>query len=752
MGGRSPKGAAPDALRGLILATGNRDRRPTVTRPPARTDAPAIARYAAPGDTHSLGELRGTPTAIRLLVLGGSLDQTETITTSLRNGGLAVHSTRLTSSDALEEALRTQAHDLLLCCAFDLAIDLHRTLVTITELERDLPLLVVFDGLVEPSRLLQAMREGARDLVDRENLDHLQLVVAREFGDLQQRRELAALRSRLQESEQRCLGLIEGSREPIAFFQDGMHIHVNPAYLQLLGFESRADVEDLPLLDVIHKSYHRAVRMALKSLDADAERRTTTLDAACHRQDGSTIDATLVIAKAGMEGESGLQVIIRRRSYGDQELDQPADQLAYLDAKTELPSREQFLSQLDDLPASRAGDDDLRALVLLAIDNFPKLRSRLGAHHADALVHRTADCLRDSIGPQDLLARFSGSTFALLCRRPDIPALERLAESLRRAVAEMAPVDGAPPVTCSLGLAYLDRAQADLRPVLDRVQGACEAAQEEGGNRVVLVRPDSTDRPEMDAKDGKILQQIDEALRQDRLRLVYQPIVSLQGDSRESYAVMVRILDDQGAPLLPTAFLRQAEQYGKMVEIDRWVIRNAIAALSAQRRQGRKVIFFLSLSEAAILDKHLLLWICDCLREQEARGGWLSFQIREEHARRNLQAVATLIDGLRKIRCQIAIDHFGLLPEPAALLDRLEIDYVKLAPSFVSGLSSSQQKQDQLNSLHQLLLAHGVKTVATAVEEANSLTVLWTAGIAYIQGYFLQGPSDSIDYDAQPSP
>ena len=62
---------------------------------------------------------------------------------------------------------------------------------------------------------------------------------------------------------------------------------------------------------------------------------------------------------------------------------------------------------------------------------------------------------------------------------------------------------------------------------------------------------------------------------------------------------------------------------------------------------------------------------------------------------------------------------------------------------------ANQQKQDELNSLNERVTGLGVKTIATAVENASSLTVLWTIGVGYLQGYFLQEPSDTIDYPTQ---
>ena len=184
-----------------------------------------------------------------------------------------------------------------------------------------------------------------------------------------------------------------------------------------------------------------------------------------------------------------------------------------------------------------------------------------------------------------------------------------------------------------------------------------------------------------------------------------------------------------------------------MVDIDRWIIRHAIAELSSQRKAGRKVNFFINLSADALKDEGLLLWICDCLREFEAKGPWTTFQISEKNVRNNIIAARQLSTGLQKIKCSLAIDHFGINPEPEKLLKSLPVNYIKFAPDFMHNLASNQKKQDTLNSVNKLAHTFDIKTVATGVEDASSLAILWTIGVNYIRGYFLQEPSRSLDYD-----
>ncbi len=696
-----------------------------------------------------------SPTAIRLLVLSRSLDRTEVITTSLRNGGLAVHGVRFSQMDKLEEKLQNESFDMLLCCAFESGIDLRQTLDCVHAIDRDLPLLVMSDAGADSGQLLQAMREGARDLVDESDLEHLQLVVAREFGALQQRRDLAQAQQRLKETEQRCLGLIESSREAIAFIQDGMHVHVNPAYLELFGIKNREDVEDMPLLDMIDKEHHKELKRSLKELEAGGGKTSLSLDTVVRRQEGDTLEAGIYLAKASMDGEPCLQVIVRGKHQSSQDMEKKLRRLSRLDADTQLPNRQYFTSQLDHWVDAAEDDDDLRALFYVSLDNYSQMRRSLGVGGIDQLVKNIAEQLRAEITKTDLLARFSDSTFSLLCRRGSVNEIEALAERLRTVIAGVAMPDGIGVATtapsASIGISLISDPHADTHDLINEAYKSSESAREQGGNKVVVYReatasaaPDA-----IDAQDSKVLQQIDAALSQNRFQLAFQPIVSLQGDTRENYAVLVRMLDEKGDEVLPEFFMKQATQYGKMVDIDRWIVRNAIAALSEQRKEGRKINLFISLSEPSLVDKDTLLWICDCLREFDARGGWLTFQIREKHARENLRPVVKLVDGLKKIRCQIAIDHFGLLPKAEAVLNHVQADFVKLAPSFVRELNNNQQKQDELNNLNEMILNHGMKTVATSVEDANSLTVLWTVGVGYIQGYFLQEPSETIEYAAQ---
>ena len=117
-----------------------------------------------------------------------------------------------------------------------------------------------------------------------------------------------------------------------------------------------------------------------------------------------------------------------------------------------------------------------------------------------------------------------------------------------------------------------------------------------------------------------------------QLRLVFQPIVSLMGDDQENHSVLLRLLDADADLHEAKAFIGAATASGRMGDIDRWVITHAIAELAKQRAKGHRLNFFINIGEASLQDDDLLIWICDTLRDQDARGSWLTFQFPEEEA------------------------------------------------------------------------------------------------------------------------
>jgi EAL domain-containing protein (putative c-di-GMP-specific phosphodiesterase class I) len=155
--------------------------------------------------------------------------------------------------------------------------------------------------------------------------------------------------------------------------------------------------------------------------------------------------------------------------------------------------------------------------------------------------------------------------------------------------------------------------------------------------------------------------------------------------------------------------------------------------------------FFINLAEDSFRDPTVMIWILDRLREFDLAGNRFTFVIQEELVEGNLASLTRVVDALKKTKCRVAVNHFGASQNPQMLMQGLPLDFVMLLPDFAQGLADDPNKQQRLVSLAKLAREFNVKTVVTGVEDARSLTILWTAGVDYVQGNFLQRPSPTLE-------
>ena len=683
-----------------------------------------------------------------LLILTSREEESEGLITSLRNGGLAVQSIFSSEPERLEELVSINDVALMLCCEYDPAIDLDAWMLRYQELDLDVPLVIIADQGTESDELIGALRSGARDLAVKGDTDRLQLMVARELSDFEHRRNERHLSERLEECEKRSRDLVDATGEAVAFIKEGIHVQVNPAYQELYGFVSADELDGFPLLDLIAADFHQQVGDALRVVEQRGTIVPTEMDVQCVRADGEHFEAHLIASRSMLEGEPCVRVIteIQMTDVG-QGPAEPVD----TDTDTDLPNRTSLMEELASRMATAGPGSTPFALIYVGIRIFPMLQKDRGLTGSLKAAARFAALLGDLAPEGSYLARVGDDGYVLLInelRQADAEKLSvRIRQKARLPIDQDLQEEEIP--QCSTGLLLVDSVAADPADLLDSAY-----------RNYLLGMLDSTSHPDATAPpqliqdgqtntliddDHKIAARIQHALDADGFQLVYQPIVSLKGDRQESYSVLLRLSEEDKTLREAKDFLNAAIKSGMMAAVDRWVIRNAISKLAALRSKGQDANFFVSVAEETLQDEKLLIWICDCLREFQARGNWLTLQVMEEHARRQAALFASLSEGLRKVSCRVALNRFGEGPNPELLLRSLHLDYVKFPLELGQGLADEKPKQRRLQELTRLCREADVRSIVTGVEDARSLTVLWTAGIDYVQGNFLQKPSPTID-------
>lgn len=351
----------------------------------------------------------------------------------------------------------------------------------------------------------------------------------------------------------------------------------------------------------------------------------------------------------------------------------------------------------------------------------------------------------EALGGADRVAWLGGGRFAALLAVRD-PALGvALAHAAREQLVGRLLAGPVAPERPSVAIGMSpprasDRGQA--APWLARTLDACAvAARTDLGYAVLSTTPVAAPS----ARDVPGL--LKEALGNDRLVLHFQPIVSLRGDARQHYEALVRLPSATAGELLPGDFLGPARASGLISAVDHWVIRAAIRRLARERATNRRIHLFVPLSAESLADGRVLVAICDALRDHQAAGDWLTLQLRLADVLAHRTKARSLIDGLRQIRCRLALDRCDGEAPCRDVLQAIPFDFAKLSPALTRDLHRDTARLERVRGTVADLERRGVRSVATGVEDSQTLAYLWTVGIDYAQGFFLHEPSEDIAYD-----
>src|SRR5262249_37154265 len=147
------------------------------------------------------------------------------------------------------------------------------------------------------------------------------------------------------------------------------------------------------------------------------------------------------------------------------------------------------------------------------------------------------------------------------------------------------------------------------------------------------------------------------------------------------YELLLRLLGDDGDLVPPATFLYIAERFGLARELDRWVIGEA-ARMLARAAPGRELRLEVNLSPASVADRGLPDVIARELHAAGVPGSQLSLAIDEATAIENLDSVRALAQSVRRLGCELVLDHFGSGLASFHYLQQLSVDYVKIDGSF----------------------------------------------------------------------
>ena len=189
-----------------------------------------------------------------------------------------------------------------------------------------------------------------------------------------------------------------------------------------------------------------------------------------------------------------------------------------------------------------------------------------------------------------------------------------------------------------------------------------------------------------------------------------------------------------------------AEQAGLIVEIDRWVIGQALALIRAQREDQRMLRLFVTQSAHTLATPGQAEWLRAELMVSETDGSSLVIEIRLEDAALNAVEVGRFCSELVADGVPFCLGQFQAGAEAESLLNQLPLSFIKLARKYTMG-SPTPALRDELMTMIELAHRRGLEVIGPAVEDAQSAATLWMSGIDFIQGNLVQEANSDINFD-----
>ena len=230
---------------------------------------------------------------------------------------------------------------------------------------------------------------------------------------------------------------------------------------------------------------------------------------------------------------------------------------------------------------------------------------------------------------------------------------------------------------------------------------------------------------------------VEAALRQDRLLLAFQPVISAATGAVDYFDCVLRMRNDDGRLVPGGEFVETVEALGLIAAVDRYVLAKAVAELDA----NPEVRLGFNVSGLTAGDRPWLRSLIAALQKAPDLARRLVVEITETAALRDLDESARFVDALRHAGCRVALDDFGAGHTSLRHLQILSVDLVKIDGSFVRNLAANPQSLVFLRHLIGLTRGFGFATVAECVETAEEAALLRAEGIGYLQGYHFGLPT-----------
>jgi diguanylate cyclase (GGDEF)-like protein len=423
-----------------------------------------------------------------------------------------------------------------------------------------------------------------------------------------------------------------------------------------------------------------------------------------------------------------------------------AHALGMYDPVTSLPNRLHFRSEADKL-LSEAAENARSAMLFVDLDRFKTVNDSLGHARGDQLLIMVANRLRvvvngeyaGSSRARPLLARLAGDEFTMFF--PAIESsdeIERIARRVVLAISEPFELcSHSVDIGASIGVAISPDHGTSIEALMRAADIAMYRAKSSGGGQHCLFNNALAAEHQLKVETEKALT---EAVQRGDFVLAFQPQMSLVTGEVCGAEALLRWNHPRDGMRMPDTFIPLAEQTGVIADIGDWVLGEVASIVGNWRRNGFDGRLAFNISPRQVDRADFFAKVRQAFADAEVPLSMVELEFTESAAMEVSEQVLAEIGALRAEGARVAIDDFGTGYSNLARLRSMPLDRVKLDPSLIVDIDSSDKARVIVQAVIQLIKGVGCEVVAEAVETVAQADILRAMGCDTVQGYVFAAP------------
>lgn len=429
-----------------------------------------------------------------------------------------------------------------------------------------------------------------------------------------------------------------------------------------------------------------------------------------------------------------------------------AHALGMYDPVTSLPNRLHFRAEADKLLAARAAETKA-AMLFVDLDRFKNVNDSLGHARGDQLLIMVANRLRVVVTAElgeapvkrPLLARLAGDEFTIFFPEIEEAAdAERVARRIALAISEPFELHGhSIDIGASIGVAICPDHGTAIEGLMRAADIAMYRAKNSGGGRYCLFSEElaAEHQRKIDTESA-----LSEAVQRGEFLLALQPQLSFVTGEVSGAEALLRWNHPREGMRMPATFIPIAEQTGIIADIGDWVVAEVASMLAEWHASGIKRRLAFNVSPRQLDRADFFQRLRATFNEAGVPLSMVELEFTESAAMECSAVVLAEIAALRSDGASIAIDDFGTGYSNISRLRAMPLDRVKLDPSLIADIETSEKARVVVQAVVQLIKGVGAEIVAEAVETVAQADILRAMGCDTVQGFVFAHPMFEEEY------